>query len=71
MPNAMLGSCLVFLSFVFPHSLGRTRKATFSTYMGNIYHDGGWVGSQNLSTLDLVWVKIMCGEFTSIVGLYW
>ena len=41
-------------------------------HIGNFDHDGGWVGSQNLSNLKLGWVKSMpgaVGEFTVNIGL--
>ena len=42
------------------------------SHISNFYHDGGWVGSQKCSNLDLGWVKSMpgdFGEFTVNIGL--
>ena len=40
--------------------------------MGNVDHDGRWIGPQIFSNLDLGWVKSMpggFGEFTVNIGL--
>ena len=50
---------------------GQENLPTFSTH-SQFDHDGGWVGSQKCSNLDLGWVMSMpgdVGEFSVNIGL--
>ena len=45
------------------------KTTTLLAHIGSFDHDGGWVGSQKWSNLDLGWVKVMCSEFGEVTGI--